>query len=1227
MSFTAKNLSALHAVLMKETQISRILDCRMSSPNRKTGFAPIQVQTGAGKTRAALRTSLYRAAQNIADPDSARKVFYTTPRVENIKMELAGLRKHIRGLRADKVINATQEKLLHNSVIILPSRKDILSDLIVWRKDNASGLSRQCLKPSPRKKSPREDDLTFLYKIITGKKTAPSMARLNKSLEALAYKSKDKNNITDEEIGRIFSILDEIFLPQTEDIAETAANIVKVNAPEARMLFPRLFVTDPNGAQIVLMSTKRLLLPIGAAVKGESLTLMNGAGKKPSIIFLDEGDAAFSEMLAHAFDDLDKNEVDIASVVQGFAKLSVRYAFFEEEVLDQKLKKLVTVSQEICDTHKFDAPLRIAPELREKLKGSFPQSLGDANIWEYSTVIAEVRHDPRFGTALVRLEDKHSGLNRFFNEVRDDFDRKFSSALLSLVKSVQEFLRQNAETQVEKTRVTQKTALAYILEQLRMDPASRNERESVLINVLDTRMQNIMIYEKRGIGVPLSVHDLGLRYAKVWRTQDEWSHVPDASYKIYALAAAKTPNNMLATLAKEHLVIGLSATMYSPSVTRNFDYGYLERCLGEHLIKMSPSEIEALHAEYVLMRRYDEAISAGEMNVERLEIDEIMDAEMRDIMLTAFVGLVREDSSVMSEQDLNAFSKVLNDKESAGHHEVARIMRVLNAIRAFLRRTPSPETDGVRMMAFLGAGLKGWGMSWVRWPAPEALIKAVAKEMGRRNGKVPSVQDILTEDLRTLKEKEWEASPDAPLIILTTYATAGAGFNLQQKISEPLDHLINIGKVGLRSDSVDFDAIYLDKSSYPILKGDAFSPSGKIKNAYAVQSMAEARIFSDSDMRSILKNIVRAEEGSLKNIMSEVNKTIEARHVFMAEIIQALGRLSRTGLRRRRILHMVSHELMSFLSGSASDYDKNKVSWEFHQLATWARGKRPALRDKRTTTDLFGKTDDDPTVMHSQSGSVIRKTLKGLWGENPAPYISQWKRYRTSTRVEPTIEKAQVDQWLYMNDRDMSARAVLFASQADMTLMETNAIFSLRETSDAKFKQESSEQAARLDLLMKSPVVKSYFKEIGCATFWEPKGQLITPVICQSIYAGEIGEQAIRALLRERDIGVHQMPDGEFEIFDMVAGHVPLDAKNYKGGFSSLVHAHRENMIQNAVRKAVRIKRDKVLLVSVFGTADGTISRETRDGVTIVLIDGIMKNSGETLHDSLSLIKEESSKA
>ena len=53
----------------------------------------------------------------------------------------------------------------------------------------------------------------------------------------------------------------------------------------------------------------------------------------------------------------------------------------------------------------------------------------------------------------------------------------------------------------------------------------------------------------------------------------------------------------------------------------------------------------------------------------------------------------------------------------------------------------------------------------------------------------------------------------------------------------------------------------------------------------------------------------------------------------------------------------------------------------------------------------------------------------------------------------------------------------------------------------------------RLDVLMKNPVIKSHFERNGFATTWKKEGMILHPQILAKDYAGEIGEEAFKAIL------------------------------------------------------------------------------------------------------------------
>ena len=58
-----------------------------------------------------------------------------------------------------------------------------------------------------------------------------------------------------------------------------------------------------------------------------------------------------------------------------------------------------------------------------------------------------------------------------------------------------------------------------------------------------------------------------------------------------------------------------------------------------------------------------------------------------------------------------------------------------------------------------------------------------------------------------------------------------------------------------------------------------------------------------------------------------------------------------------------------------------------------------------------------------------------------------------------------------------------------------------------------SSSYVRLDTLMKNPVIKAHFEKNGFATTWEKEGLILHPQILATDYAGEIGEEAFKAIL------------------------------------------------------------------------------------------------------------------
>lgn len=82
-----------------------------------------------------------------------------------------------------------------------------------------------------------------------------------------------------------------------------------------------------------------------------------------------------------------------------------------------------------------------------------------------------------------------------------------------------------------------------------------------------------------------------------------------------------------------------------------------------------------------------------------------------------------------------------------------------------------------------------------------------------------------------------------------------------------------------------------------------------------------------------------------------------------------------------------------------------------------------------------------------------------------------------------------------------------------------------------------SPSSVRLDVLMKNPVIREHFERNGYATGWSSDGLILHPEILMADYAGEIGEEAFKALvLRYTDCREEQfahLEDRDYELADL----------------------------------------------------------------------------------------------
>lgn len=125
-----------------------------------------------------------------------------------------------------------------------------------------------------------------------------------------------------------------------------------------------------------------------------------------------------------------------------------------------------------------------------------------------------------------------------------------------------------------------------------------------------------------------------------------------------------------------------------------------------------------------------------------------------------------------------------------------------------------------------------------------------------------------------------------------------------------------------------------------------------------------------------------------------------------------------------------------------------------------------------------------------------------------------------------------------------------------------------------------SPSSVRLDVLMRNDVIREYFVKHGYATEWKPGGLILHPDILKADYAGEIGEEAFKALvLRYTECSEQSfahLEDRDYELADFVINNpdgshkVAFDVKNMN---PNIEHNDREGDLPTAQKRKIKEER------------------------------------------------------
>ncbi|MBR4625510.1 MAG: hypothetical protein IKO56_08255 [Alphaproteobacteria bacterium] len=169
-----------------------------------------------------------------------------------------------------------------------------------------------------------------------------------------------------------------------------------------------------------------------------------------------------------------------------------------------------------------------------------------------------------------------------------------------------------------------------------------------------------------------------------------------------------------------------------------------------------------------------------------------------------------------------------------------------------------------------------------------------------------------------------------------------------------------------------------------------------------------------------------------------------------------------------------------------------------------------------------------------------------------------------------------------------------------------------------------SPSTVRLDILMKNSVIREYFEQKGYATNWKQDGYILHPQILAYDYAGEIGEEAFKALLLHytecTEADIMHLEGKDYELADFVICNsdgsykIAFDVKNMN---PDSLHSDNPNDLSTLKKRKIKCERlgCELITVNILKLNDSPID-EIRE------IGGMIDNNGMVINSAIKTLKK-----
>lgn len=498
------------------------------------------------------------------------------------------------------------------------------------------------------------------------------------------------------------------------------------------------------------------------------------------------------------------------------------------------------------------------------------------------------------------------------------------------------------------------------------------------------------------------------------------------------------------------------------------------------------------------------------------------------------------------------------------------------------------------------------------------------------------------EDVESNILSELSLDKDAKLMLISAYGSFKAGANMQYDIPEGLeytsgDNWMNEGEKLKK----DWDAIYVQSPTAYLMMNEDGNEATFEKSLYnamlTLMMLYERGCLSKSDVAQWLcyalsNNFMFGEKrnsGIIKDKAAWAQTTVE----------QAIGRLCRTRNKPHTTYILFDESMKPFFD--ASNMEKS-LTKEFRALADYILLHRDKKEDDIDPEEVM--RCNDANYSQAQLDHLRRIALRYT------PHLQEEDEFDDDVEEENELPyNVRISQLMYQSYKQTIIRKPVIATLEDLDESDKRLTFITKCYGDWKrnskcefnyyfnesfkacpkgkgkpFPYPISPSYVRLDVLMKNPVIKCHFERNGFATTWEKEGMILHPQILATDYAGEIGEEAFKAILLHytdcTEDNVKHLEGKDYELADFVITNedgsyrIAFDVKNMNPNAD---HNDKKGDMPTAQKREIKHKRLGCELITV-----NMLHMNTTGMDEIHEIHGVIDENGKIIPSAIERIQQ-----